>query len=170
MTDPTTTTAAATPAATTRSTDHGTFAIERVFAHPPELVYRAFGDPTAKAGWFFGPDGSDGLEHTLDFRVGGREHMGSAQPDGSSFTFDATYLDIVPDERIIYAYEMTIGGRRISASLACLVFHRVDGGTHLTVTEHGIFLDGLDRVEERERGTRELLDQLGTWLDAGGAA
>ena len=161
MTDPTT----ASETGPTRSTDHATFAIERLFAHPPELVYRAFGDPTAKAGWFFGPEGPAGLQHTLDFRVGGREHM-----DDATFTFDATYLDLVEDERIIYAYEMTMGGRRISASLACLVFQRVDGGTRLTVTEHGIYLDGLDKVEDRERGTGELLDQLGTWLDAGGAA
>ena len=155
---------------TTRSTDHATFSIERAFAHPPELVYRAFADPTAKAGWFFGPDGPQGLRHELDFRVGGREHMKTVGSDGPPFTFDATYLDVVQDERIIYAYEMTIGGQRISASLACLVFHRVDDGTHLTVTEHGIYLDGLDKVEERERGTRELIDQLGTWLDRGASA
>ena len=55
---------------------------------------------------------------------------------------------------------MTIDGRRLSASLASVLAARRTGGTHLTVTEHGIFLDGLDRVEERERGTRELLDKL----------
>ena len=154
----------------TRSTDHATFSIERAFAHPPELVYRAFADPIAKRGWFFGP-GEAVVSHTLDFQVGGREHMESPAPDGgASFTFDATYLDLVPGERIIYAYEMTIGGQRLSASLACLVFHRVSDGTHLTVTEHGIYLDGLDKAEERERGTRILLDQLGAWLDSAGAA
>jgi uncharacterized protein YndB with AHSA1/START domain len=155
---------------TTRSTDHTTFRIERAFAHPPELVYRAFADPTAKAGWFFGPEGPAGLRHSLDFQVGGREHMETVGGDGPTFTLDATYLDIVPDERIIYGYEMTIGGQRISASLACLVFHRVDDGTHLTVTEHGIYLDGLDQGAERERGTRELLDGLAAWLDRAASA
>ena len=169
MTDQPTTTTSASPA--TRSTDHATFSIERQFAHPPELVFRAFGDPTAKAGWFFGPEGPSNLHHTLDFRVGGIEHMATASGDvRDSFTFDATYLDIVQDERIIYAYEMTIGGQRISTSLACLVFHGVGNETHLTVTEHGIYLDGLDQASERERGTRELLDQLATWLDGGASA
>ena len=65
----------------------------------------------------------------------------------ASVTFDATYLDIVPDERIIYAYEMTIDGQRISASLASIELRPVPGGTHLSLTEHGIFLDGLDRVD-----------------------
>jgi uncharacterized protein YndB with AHSA1/START domain len=154
-----------------RQTDHATFAVERAFAHPPQLVYRAFADPVAKAAWFVGPEGWQSGQHTLDFRVGGREHLETTLPGGGPvITFDATYLDLVPDERVIYAYEMTIDGQRISTSLACLVFHAVDGGTHLTVTEHGIFLDGLDRVEERERGTHQLLDNLATWLDSGATA
>jgi uncharacterized protein YndB with AHSA1/START domain len=169
MTDPTT--ATTTPAAPTRSTDHATFSVERAFAHSPEGVYGAFADPAGKAAWFFGPEGWQSGNHTLDFRVGGHEHLETVLPDGGpTITFDATYLDLVPGERVIYAYEMTMDGRRLSTSLACLTFHPVDGGTHLTVTEHGIFLDGLDRVEERERGTRELLDKLGRWLDMGGAA
>lgn len=164
MTEP----SAATP---TRSTDHASFSLERHLAHPPQLVYRAFADPAAKAAWFVGPEGWQSGGHTLDLRVGGREHLETVLPDGGPrITFDATYLDVVPDERIIYAYEMTIAGQRISASLACIVLHAVSDGTHLTVTEHGIFLDGLDRVEERERGTRELLDKLATWLDASAAA
>ena len=154
-----------------RSTDHASFSIERRLAHPPELVYRAFADPAAKAAWFVGPEGRSSGDHTLDCRVGGLEHLETTLPGGSArVTFDATYLDLVEGERIIYAYQMTIDGQRISASLACLVFHRVDGGTHLTVTEHGIFLDGLDHVEERERGTHQLLDDLSAWLDSGGAA
>ena len=31
---------------------------------------------------------------------------------------DTTYQDIVPEERIVLAYTMAVGGRRISASLA----------------------------------------------------
>ena len=159
------------PAAPTRSTDHASFSIERHVAHPPELVFRAFAEPAAKAAWFVGPEGWQSGNHTLDFRVGGLEHLETTLPNGGPrITFDATYLDLVPDERIIYAYEMTVDGQRISTSLACLVFHRVDGGTHLTVTEHGIFLDGLDRVEERKRGTHQLLDQLAGWLDRGAVA
>ena len=37
-------------------------------------------------------------------------------------------------------------------------------GTRLTVTEHGCFLDGLDNVEQRRRGTSDLLDALGRSL------
>jgi uncharacterized protein YndB with AHSA1/START domain len=154
-------------AAAARSTQHATFSMERTFGHPPARVFRAFAEPAAKAAWFVGPEGWQSSGHTLDFRVGGREHLATDLPGGGSVTFDATYLDIVPEARIIYAYEMTIDGRRISASLASLELLATPGGTHLTLTEHGIYLDGLDRVEERERGTRELLDKLAAWVEAG---
>jgi uncharacterized protein YndB with AHSA1/START domain len=168
MSDPST--GATAPAAIVRSTQHAMFSMERTFGHPPARVFRAFAEPAAKAAWFVGPDGWQSSEHTLDFRVGGREHLATDLPGGGSVTFDATYLDIVTDERIIYAYEMTIDGRRISASLASLELRATPAGTHLTLTEHGIFLDGLDRVEERERGTRELLDKLQRWVDEGDEA
>ena len=158
-------TPAAAPAPVARTTDHATFSMERTFPHPPARVFAAFADPDAKAAWFVGPDGAASAGHTLDLRVGGREHLATELPDGNTVTFDATYLDIVPDERLIYAYEMTIAGQRISASLASIELRRAPGGTHLALTEHGIFLDGLDRVSERERGTRELLDKLAAHLD-----
>jgi uncharacterized protein YndB with AHSA1/START domain len=152
---------------TDRSTAHATFTIERTLAHSPARVYAAFADQEAKARWFRGPDEDEaGRVHTLDFRVGGREHLAGPLPGGSSVTFDATYLDLVPEERIIYSYDMRIDGQRISVSLAAIEFRVAPGGTHLTVTEHGIYLDGLDDVAQRERGTHELLDNLTRTLDA----
>ena len=145
---------------TDRSTSHATFTIERRLNHPPARVYRAFSDPVAKAAWFIAPSEWRTGAHTFDFRVGGREHLESVPPDGPSVTFEATYLDIVPEIRIIYSYDMRIGDERISVSLAAVEFLPAPAGTRLTVTEHGIYLDGLDTVEERRRGTEELLDAL----------
>ncbi len=151
---------------TDRSTAHATFTVERELAHPPARVFGAFAGQAAKARWFVGPDDSASTDHALDFRDGGTEHLATRLPDGRLVTFDATYRDIVPDERIIYAYEMHIAGRRISVSLACIELRPIAGGTHLTVREHGIYLDGLDQVADRERGTRELLDKLEASLAA----
>ena len=166
MFDTTTTPASptATPARVVRTTDHATFSMERTFAAPPARVFAAFAEQASKAAWFVGPDDSATGGHTLDFRVGGREHLATELPGGDTVTFDATYLDIVPDERLIYAYEMTYAGQRISASLASIELREAPDGTHLALIEHGIFLDGLDRVTERERGTRELLDKLAAHL------
>ena len=152
---------------TDRSSSHATFTIERTFAHPPARVFRAFADQASKATWFIAPSAWTNGPHTFDFRVGGRERLESIPPDGGpAVTFEATYFDIVPDERIIYGYDMRIGDDRISVSLAAIVLRPAPGGTHLSLTEHGIFLDGYDTVDERERGTRELIDALAAALDA----
>uniref|UniRef100_UPI0035B3673A SRPBCC domain-containing protein n=1 Tax=Devosia sp. TaxID=1871048 RepID=UPI0035B3673A len=75
--------------------------------------------------------------------------------------------DIVPDSRIVYTYEMTMNGQRISVSLATVSFTVEADGTHLMIREDGAFLDGLDTVQQREAGTNYLMDQLSAWLDRG---
>jgi uncharacterized protein YndB with AHSA1/START domain len=152
-----------------RSTQFATFTVERDLAFSPSAVFGAFADIEAKRRWFGNPGETDG-EHTLDFRVGGREHSGGGSPQaGGWYTFDAEYHDIVPDERIVYTYDMTIDGNRISASVATIVLTPTDAGTHLRLTEQGVFLDGHDTNAARERGTNELIDALGASLAAGAA-
>ena len=148
-----------------RTTDHATFTIERVLTQPPARVFAAFTDPASKRAWFVGPDGTSSTDHAIDARAGGSERLTTTLPDGTAITFSASYRDVVPDTRLIYAYDMTVDDARISVSLVSIEFAPVAGGTRLTVTEHGIFLDALDHVDERRRGTEELLDKLTTWLD-----
>jgi len=44
-------------------------------------------------------------------------------------------------------------------------FEPAGEGTHLRYTEQGAFLDGLDSVASREKGTQDLLDALGAALE-----
>jgi uncharacterized protein YndB with AHSA1/START domain len=143
-----------------RSTQHITFVVERTLDAPLARVFHAWADRATKARWFVGPDDWESSDHELDFRVGGREHVGGGPPDAPTFSFDAVYQDIVPDRRIIYAYDMHMDGQRISVSLATIEFLPAGSGTKLVITEQGAFLDGLDVPDLRERGTAELLDQL----------
>jgi uncharacterized protein YndB with AHSA1/START domain len=151
-----------------RTTSHASFTIERRLAHPAARVFRAFADQRAKARWFLAPREWATAHHRFDFRIGGSEHLESVPPGGPTITFDATYLDIVPARRIIYSYAMVMGEERISTSLAAIELTGSATETVLTVTEHGIFLDGLDEVGRRERGTHALLDQLTESLDLDG--
>ncbi len=147
------------------STDHATFIVERTLPHPPARVYAAFAESDAKARWFLAPSDWTTAAYAFDFQVGGREHLESVPPEGPAITFDATYLDIVPGRRIIYSYDMQIGAERISVSLAAIELEPTMGGTRLTVTEHGVYLDGLDDVAQRRQGTEELIDAMVRSLD-----
>lgn len=143
-----------------RSVTHATFAIERRYDQPPAKIFAAFSDAVAKRRWFAEGENFQVDEYTMDFRVGGLERGRFRFKGGPAITNDTTYLDIVPDERIIVAYEMTIDGRRISASLATTEFKSDGAGTRLVYTEQGAFLDGLDQPKQREEGCRGLLEAL----------
>ncbi|HEU5268734.1 MAG TPA: SRPBCC family protein [Jatrophihabitans sp.] len=149
-----------------RTVVHDTFVIERHYPAAPARVFAAFADPAVKKQWWNDPDIEKDAAHVIDFRVGGRESMAGAIPgDGASFTYDAVYQDIVPGSRIVYSYEMTMDGRRISVSVATLEFLADGDGTRFLLTEQGAYLDGLDTCAQREEGTRGLLDALAAYLE-----
>jgi len=147
-----------------RSVTHATFVIERMYEASPQRVFQAFADPAVKARWFGGPPEWETLENSMDFRVGGREVDRARIPDGPVTSFDSRYLDIVPDRRIIFAYDMHLDDARISCSLTTVELRPEGGGTRLVFTEQGAYLDGYDDAGGREQGTKELLDALGAEL------
>jgi uncharacterized protein YndB with AHSA1/START domain len=144
---------------------HATFTIERTYGAAPARVFAAFADAGAKAAWFRGPDEWERAAYELDFRVGGRERLSGGPKGGTVHTFDCTYHDIVPNERIVYSYDMHLGDRHISVSLATVELKPAGKGTRLVFTEQGAFLDGYDDAGSREHGTGVLLDKLGAALD-----
>ena len=143
---------------------HDSFEIERTYPVAPEKVFAAWTTIEAKQQWFGNEDGIEPVgEQTLDFRVGGREHF-SAKAGGKVYDFDATYGDIVENERIVWTYDMHMDGQRISVSLATVEIAGVPGGTKLVMTEQGAFLDGLDTNAQRREGTEQFLDSLADFL------
>ena len=148
---------------TERSVTHATFVVERRYPTTPARAFAAWADPRAKAVWFTGQADPD---HAMDFRVGGREITRGGPPGGAVYSYEATYQDIVPDQRIVYAYAMDMDGRRISASVTTVEFKAEGDGVRLVLTEQGVYLDGLDQPEARERGIGFQLDALGGMLTA----
>jgi uncharacterized protein YndB with AHSA1/START domain len=100
----------------------------------------------------------------MDVRPGGREHLQGRWDSGMVSTFDAVYFDVIPNERIVYTYEMHLDERKISVSLATIELREDGAGTILVLNEHGAFLDGYDDAGSRERGTNFLMDALGASL------
>jgi uncharacterized protein YndB with AHSA1/START domain len=147
---------------------HSTFTIERDYTASPTRVFAAFANPATKRRWFAEDKASEVLEFMMDFRVGGREftrfrfHGGpeGAPPKGTEIRNDTTYQDIVQDRRIVFAYTMTIGSHRMSASLATVELQSAGDGAHLVFTEQGAFFEGADGPKMREGGWRDLFKNL----------
>jgi uncharacterized protein YndB with AHSA1/START domain len=147
------------------SVAHGTFVVERTYDHPVEKVWAAWADGELKAQWFGAP-GENNRAQVFEFRQGGRESLKTRIHDGRTIAFDVVYQDIVPNNRILYNYDMHVDGRKISVSLTALEFSPQDSNrTHLRLTEYGLFLDGLDNVGLRKQGTLGLMEQLAEFLD-----
>jgi uncharacterized protein YndB with AHSA1/START domain len=143
-----------------RSVEHATIVIERRYPASPERTFAAWADVAAKARWL----GVSGGELELDFRVGGAERHRGTLPDGSVYTYQAVYQDIVRPRRILYTYEMLLDDSRISISLATAEFTPEHDGTRLVFTEQGAFLDGHEAPARRDEGMGSLLDALGREL------
>ena len=148
---------------TDRSTIHASFTIERTFPVPPERVFQAFADPAEKAKWFGGGDWEQ-LERTFDFRPGGGETDVARAPDGSVVGFYLRYYDIVPNERIVYSFDMSQNGEHASLTVTSIELEPVDGGTRYLHVEHGAYLDGHHSPEGREEGSNGIVDALGAYL------
>ena len=113
-----------TSTSTDRTAEHGTFTITRTYPVPPERVFapgpavrprRAGSAPRATS------------DYALDFRVGGTETNRGGPPGGPVFTYEATYKDIVPPERIVYGYTMEADGTLISVSVTTVEFAAATG-------------------------------------------
>jgi uncharacterized protein YndB with AHSA1/START domain len=151
-----------------RKVTHDTFRIERRYDAAPARVFAAFATKAAKSQWFHGPEEWEKSAHTLDFKVGGKEHLSGGPVGQPQHRYDAIFMDIVLNERIITTYEMHIGDERISVSVATVELKPAGKGTQFILTEQGAYLDGFDTPKQREEGTNKLMDQLGDWLKKGG--
>jgi uncharacterized protein YndB with AHSA1/START domain len=144
---------------------HETFAIERTYPTSAARVFGAFADPVIKRRWFVEGEGWQIDEFNVDFRVGGHESSRFRFEGGPSVTNETIYHDIVPDERIVFSYVMTVSSKRISVSLASVELFASGKGTRLVYTEQGQFFDGADLPKQREIGCVELLEKLGEELE-----
>ena len=142
------------------SVTHSTFVIERSYPTTPERVFAAFADPAKKRRWFAESDGFAVREFEMDFRVGGSEHARSHMQDGTPLANDTSYHDIEPNRRIVFAYTMSVGGRRISASLSTIELLPSDKGTDFVYTEQAAFFEGSDGEKIRKTGWSTLFERL----------
>ncbi len=137
------------------------FTIERVLRASPARVFAAYATLEAKSAWFKAPSDIETLNRDLDFRVGGKERFHARWPGGLVTDFQATYHDIVENERIILVYDLFHNGDKLSVSLLTLELRAEGDKTRLIHTEQGSYLSGGDEaVKGREHGTTWHIDNL----------
>lgn len=153
---------------TDRSAEHTTLTIERHFKAPPTRVFGAWAVAERKRLWFACHDDWTPFDFQLDFRIGGRETNRVASTDGVVHAYQANYLDIVSNERIIYAFDMMLDRARISVSLATVVFAPEPQGTKMLFTEQVVFLDGYGDNGSRLMGTEIGFERLRLEVEADG--
>ena len=133
---------------------------------PPARVFFAHADEAMKRRWLAEGEGWEVFEFKVDFRVGGAETSRFSFKGGPEITYDASVQDIVPNQRIVFAYRMAIAGKPISVSLATIELEPAGSGTRLTYTEQGTYFDDPNAAKGREEGSRELLEKLAEELQA----
>ncbi|MGC4092665.1 MAG: SRPBCC family protein [Polyangiaceae bacterium] len=152
---------------------HGSFTIERNYAAPPAKVFDTFADAATKRRWAVEGPGVEVVEHSLDFRVGGREksrvrfmaQFEGAPPEGTAMGNDSTYLDIVPNQRIVSANVMVMGDQRMSASLITVQLFAAGKGTRLVLTEQTAYFErAFAREEESSDGPKLREEGFRQWL------
>jgi uncharacterized protein YndB with AHSA1/START domain len=134
--------------------------ITRVFDAPARLLFLAYSKPEHVKRWF-GPVGWPVTLCEMDFRVGGTFRMAMTGPNGRLNTpFGGTYLEIVPDRKIVYDNGFELPGAE--RSVVTVTFDEADGKTTLTI--HTLF-ESVNMYRTHvavgyEQGTRSGLDQL----------
>jgi uncharacterized protein YndB with AHSA1/START domain len=146
---------------------HGSFSIERRYEARPVDVFHAWSDSELKAKWFIGPEKWRQVRRELDFKVGGTEILHGRFENSLETLFTARYHAIVPNERIVYVYDMHLNQTHHSLSLATVEIQSAPDGAQLLFTEQVAFLDGTNGAEgtrSREHGTAAHLDRLALHL------
>lgn len=110
--------------------------IEREFAAPRDLVYKAFTTPELVRRWWHANRGEVTLVE-IDLRVGGRWRYVMTARGGPEVGFHGEYREIVPGERIVSTefYEGVPEGvsEEDATTLNTTTFAEAGGGTSLTI-------------------------------------
>jgi uncharacterized protein YndB with AHSA1/START domain len=129
----------------------------RLFDAPPHMVFRAWAEPELFRRWWV-PKGAGItlLSCEMDVRTGGKYRLEFAAGGTDTIAFYGKYLEVVPDERIVWTNEEEDEG-----AVTTVTFDGQDGKTLLTFHEVYPSKEALDEaMDGSAAGLPAQLDQL----------
>ncbi len=147
-----------------RTSDRDMF-VTRVFDGPARIVFEAWTKPELlKQWWTPKSSGAVLLSCELDLRVGGKYRFEFGHGD-SKVAFFGTYLDVVPNSRLVWTNEESEDG-----AVTTVTFEQKDGKTLLVMHERYPSKEALEAsIAGMEGGMTESFDQLDEFLLSVGA-
>lgn len=139
--------------------------ISRVFGAPRELVYKVFTDPHQIVQWW-GPRGFTSTTFSMKVAPGGVWRYVMHGPDGRDYQNKVTYLEVVPNERLVFKHGGDDGCEPVTHTTT-VTFAPEDGKTRVTMV---LVFDSPEAkahvVKEygADKGMVETIDRLGEHL------
>lgn len=156
--------------------------VDRIFAAPPDRVWRAWTDPADLRVWW-GPQGFTCPRADVDARVGGRILVTMQAPEqwgGAMYHNSWTITELEPGHRLRYLSDFTdAAGNRITPAEAGIPAEGVpiggehevvlidlgDGRTRMEMTEHGYTLEAARDMSKQ--GLEQSLDKMAALVEQG---
>lgn len=138
---------------------HDTFKLERIFAASPGQIFAAYADSEARSEW--GPPRTDEMRYSRsEFRVGGIDEFRCGPAGDLRICGRAVYLDIVENERIVFAETVSTGGRLLAHSLVSWSFEQIERATRVTALVQVVSYVGESMLAATRGGRSTALDNL----------
>jgi uncharacterized protein YndB with AHSA1/START domain len=139
---------------------HATIIMERTYNAAPARVFHAWADAEAKARWSAPTPNVVIKYEAADFREGGRDIVRCIEPGSADYVATVHYLDLRPNQRLVFAEEVSNGDTRVSAALISIELTPKGTGTHLLLTLQIASFDGANMEEGYKFGWTAALDNL----------
>ncbi|MBS0618267.1 MAG: SRPBCC family protein [Spirochaetes bacterium] len=114
--------------------------ISRLVDAPRELVWKVWTEPERIKEWW-GPNGFTSTIHAYNLMPGGKWHLTMHGPDGTDFPNHIRFIEIIPNERLIYdhaAIDHDAPQHDADAQFRSFVYFADEGGK-TRVTMRGVF-------------------------------
>jgi uncharacterized protein YndB with AHSA1/START domain len=136
--------------------------ITRTIAAPRAKVWRAWSDPAIIAQWWC-PRPWRTEVRAFELRTGGAFHTFMSGPDGGTSDNPGVFLEVVPQERIIWTSMLLAGWRPGTPWLPMTgIFLMEDDGSGTRYTARCLHATDADRQKHQEMG---FFDGWGTMID-----